>query len=486
MELNPAEVWAAAQAQLQLQVHEKTYEAWLKGVTFLAYERGVFTLAAPNAFTKDWLEQRLHRVVQRALAQVMGGAVELHFALGPNGAPPPVATAPSAAMGPTLDDILAEIIEDAKKPKTRPSPRTTPPAAVEVTPAATNAVFAQTSRLNPHYHLEDFVPGSCNQMALAAVQAIVAGQAQHYNPLVIYGPTGLGKTHLVHGLGNALRAAGKQVLYVDGEAFTNDFLRSLRLHQMEAFREFYRVAEVFIMEDVSFIAGKESTQGEFFNTFNSLFHQNCRLIFTSQRHPSEVTEFDPRISSRLEAGLALELTLPALETRMAIAKTKAAAQGASLPDEVARLLANKHADSLRSLEGALNQVLAQATFNRKPLTVEYVHKLLKGRPAPVERSLEDQLTEVFEATARYHQLSLDDLFSKQRKAGVVRARHLAIFLAREELQTSLPDIGRVLGGRSHATIISSYRKMEDKVKDDPKFRGDYLRLRTFFRENYRS
>lgn len=460
--MEPQEAWLATQGQLQVQLQPATYETWVRDARFVSCQDDVFTISVRNAYAKDWLERRLHRVVQRTVSSILGRPVEIQFIIQPPAEKPP-------------KPQEAPLLEPTSPTKNIPSPK----AASLVTPPKEKAppiYFGQGEGLNDDYLLENFIAGSGSQLAYSAAQAIAAAPGKTFNPLFIYGGVGLGKTHLLQAVGNACRAKGMKVLYICAETFTNDLVRAIRVQQTEAFRQFYRSADMFLVDDIQFIAGKTNTQQEFFHTFNTLYNQNRQIVLTADRKASDIDQLDERLYSRFESGLMVELLPPDAATRFAIVKAKAYAQDTDLPDDVAAFIAEAAGSSVRSLEGTLNQLIAKVALTRQPISLELATSLLEGHLSPDQKATA-QIMDIFEATARYHQLTLDDLLSKQRSQAVALARHIAIYMAREEINATLPAIGRALGGRSHSTIINSYRKVQDMMAADPVFYQEIKALR---------
>jgi len=458
MFMQPKDAWQATLGQLQIQLHEATFDTWVRDAAFVAFNDGVFTVGVPNAYAKDWLEQRLYRLLKRTLSSVVEEDISIEFIVQP---PPP---RKQQDFGPLLNNI---------PPAAAPTPIS---LSVPIKEKPATILFAQGEQLNADYSLHNFVMGNCNQLAHAAAMAITNAPGAVYNPLYICSGVGMGKTHLLHAIGNALSSKGLKVLYVNAETFTNDLIRAIRTQQTEAFREFYRTIDALVIDDIQFLAGKESTQEEFLHTFNSLYHRGCQVVLAGNAKPKTIDGLDERLSSRFEGGLTVELVRPDAQTRSAILQLKANGQDGEIPAEIAHFIAQRINTNIRDLEGALNQVLAHAALTRQPLTQQLAETVLQTQD-PIENDNLLDLFGIIEATARYHQLTLDDLLSKQRSQAIAHARHIAIYLAREDMNASLPAIGRALGGRTHSTVISSYRKVADRVATDPAFRRDINHIR---------
>ena len=352
-------------------------------------------------------------------------------------------------------------------------------------PRFNNIQFGTTTEddtpLDAHYTFEAFVTGPCNAFAAAAAQAVTEAPGETYNPLCLYSGVGLGKTHLLQAVGHACRKAGKRVRYVTAEAFTNELVAAIRTRKTEAFRERYRHVDVLLIDDIHFIAGKASTEEELYHTFNAITSRQGQIVVSSSKHPRALTKLDVRLRTRFEGGLLADIQPPGYDTRLAILHAKARAQKHELPADVAEALARHQTSTVRELEGLLTQVLARATLTRQPLTRDLVGKVLgqhthqpSAAAAPPKKS---RLSDILETTATYHQLSLDDLVSRKRTKDVVRARHIAIYLAREETNATLPEIGKLLGGRKHSTILHGYKKIAGAFADDDALRREVGNIR---------
>jgi chromosomal replication initiator protein len=329
------------------------------------------------------------------------------------------------------------------------------------------------NNLNPQYTFDTFVVGDSNRMAQAAASAVSERPAVAYNPLFVCGGVGLGKTHLLHAIGNACAANGHRVLYVTSEQFTNHLVTSIRQKSTAEFRHLYRHVDVLLVDDVQFLAGKGSTQEEFFHTFNTLHSQGKQIILASDRRPQDMDDLEERLRSRFGSGLTVTIQPPQFETRVAILCDKSEIQGHYLPLNIAQLIAARIESNIRELEGTLNQVLAYTTLMGNRLTEDSVERVLSEKFGPRDRvAIQRQLSlaDVLAAIVDYHQLSMDDLISPSRARDLVQARQLAIYIAREETDASLPEIGEAMGGRNHSTVIYSYNKFVEQMDRDPALR----------------
>jgi len=427
--MKPEEIWQAALGELQLKMTKATFETWLKGTTFISYEDGTFVIGVPSAFAKDWLENRLMGVVKRTVADLAGRSVEIHFVVQPRKLR-------------STDDI--PLLSAQKEEEEAGSP------------PIVGCSF------NPNYTFETFVIGPSNRLAYMASLSVAEEPSVRYNPLFIYGGVGLGKTHLLHAIGHHSTQRHKNALYVSSEDFTNEFIHSIRNHNTGAFRKRYRTIDILLIDDIQFIAGKESTQEEFFHTFNTLYQANKQIVISSDRPPKAIPALEKRLRSRFEGGLIVDIQPPDLETRLAILKAKAKRQPIPVPESILQFIANRVKSNIRELEGALNRVVAFITAMNMPPTVETASLALQGlfdQPAP---SPDD----ILKVVAEFYNLDPQQLKGPSRDKTVALARQVAMYLLREETSLSLPQIGRLLGGRDHSTVLHGYEKIARLVERD--------------------
>jgi chromosomal replication initiator protein len=331
----------------------------------------------------------------------------------------------------------------------------------------------RSASLNPRYTFDNFVVGPNNRLAHAAAQAVAENPATAYNPLFLYGGVGLGKTHLLHAIGNYCQEHGLNVLYVSSEEFTNDMINAIRSHTTQAFREKYRTADVLLVDDIQFIAGKESTQEEFFHTFNTLHGQNKQIIVSSDRPPKSLVTLEERLRSRFEWGLTADIQLPDLETRLAILRSKSERLGRTMPAEILDLIARRVQSNIRELEGALNRIMAFADLSGMALTLQLADVALADL-LPQRGDVKPDA--VVDVVARTFNLSVDRLLSPERSHDVALPRQIAMFLMRET-NISLPQIGRALGGRDHTTVMYACEKIADLLERDDRLRRQVVQIR---------
>jgi chromosomal replication initiator protein len=435
--MNAEQAWQAALGQLQMEMPRATFDTWVRDTDLLAYEDGSFVLGVQNAYARDWLENRLLSTVKRVLTGIMGRTVEVRFTVW-----------------------QSETEEEN-------------PRAID--PAEASAEKAPMPRqLNPRYTFDTFVVGPSNRLAHAAAQAVAENPARAYNPLFVYGGVGLGKTHLLHAVGNATAANGLRVLYVTSEEFTNDLINAIRNHTTDAFRERYRRIDVLLIDDIQFIAGKESTQEEFFHTFNALHGQDRQLVISSDRPPKALVTLEERLRSRFEWGLTADIQPPDFETRLAILRSKAERAGREVEPEYLEMIARRVQSNIRELEGALTRILAFSDLSGVPLSAELVETTLAELMPRGSMLTPDR---IISAVAAHFGIDEDRLLSRDRSQQVALPRQVAMFLIREETDASLPQIGDVLGGRDHTTVMYGCDKIAARLETDDALRRQVIAVR---------
>jgi chromosomal replication initiator protein len=440
--MNSEQAWHSVLAQLQMEMPKASFDTWVRDTHPLSYDNGMITVGVRNAYARDWLESRLAATVSRKLIEILNSNVSVKF-------------------------VVTQV--DENDSHTDPEPV---PASVEITAPEPKA---RHITLNPRYTFDTYVVGSGNRLAHAACQAVAEKPARAYNPLFLYGGVGLGKTHLLHAIGNACYADGLSVLYVSSEEFTNDMINAIRTHTTQAFREKYRSADVLLVDDIQFIAGKESTQEEFFHTFNTLHGQDKQIIVSSDRPPKSLVTLEERLRSRFEWGLTADIQAPDFETRLAILRSKAERTGRHISDEILESVAKQVQSNIRELEGALNRIIAFADLSGSALTPSLVEVALADL-LPSRSDLEPG--KIVTQVADYYKLSIEKLLGRDRTKEVAHPRQIAMYLLREEAKISFPQIGEALGGRDHSTVMSAIDKVKDQYKNgDGRVRKDIDFLR---------
>lgn len=470
--VNPAEVasvtgfdadaaWRQLQSELAIE-QGGSFDRWVHDTWVIAYEDGEFIIGLPDAFRYDWIVNRLRTQIKRKLALIVGrSSIDVKFRVQPR----PVVDAANARSAP-----LYEPREEA------PALPSVPPAALPAAlPSATRAERANLSSLvNPRHTFDNFVVGSHNRLAHAVALSVAERPGNLYNPLFVYGGVGLGKTHLLHAIAIQLAECGHQVLYCTSEEFTNELISAIRHQSTDQFRAKYRHVDALLIDDIQFISGKESTQEEFFHTFNHLYAAGKQIVVSSDRPPKALATLEERLRSRFEGGIQTDIQAPDFETRVAILQTKAQRQNLHVNYDVLMLLAERVDSNVRELEGALNNLWIQAQLHNAPLTVNLAGAILSNL-AP--RRTPASPPRVVQLVAEYYNFTTADLTGRSRTAPVAHARHVAMYLLRTENALSLPAIGDQLGGRDHTTVRHGVEKMNGDIEQDETLRRDIVVLR---------
>ncbi len=439
--------WQAVLGELQLQMTRATFDTWLRGSRVIACEGDTLTVHVRHPYAVDWLQNRLLSTIKRTLQRHVGPCAEVVF----------------TAHAPQPEENWVLVPETV--PEEEPAPRNSVLTGVNGRPSAT---------LNPLYTFDTFVVGAGNRLAHAASLAVVENPGRAYNPLFIYGGVGLGKTHLLHALGHAAQQRNLSVLYVSSEWFTNDLINAIRTQKTEEFRGKYRSSDLLLVDDIQFLVGKERTQEEFFHTFNTLHSAGKQIVISCDRPPKALVALEDRLRSRFGWGLIADVQPPDYETRIAILRAKADGLSAWVPDEVLAYIARRVPSNIRELEGALNRVVAYANLMNVPLNPQTAQGALEG----VLTSAPDLSPErIVAAVARHYNLSEEQLIGPSRARAVAVPRQLAMFLIREETGASLLQIGELLGGRDHTTVLHGCEKIGAQIETDEQLRRDWLAIK---------
>ncbi len=417
-------IWQKTLEAISSFLSKPSFETWLKPTHPIAYEGNVLTIEVPNDFARDWLETRYSPLLSTTIKELLNEDVELRF------------------VTPDRDDA--------------------PKMQINAPP------LPQPTQLNPKYTFESFVVGESNRFAHAASLAVAEACGKAYNPLFIYGGVGLGKTHLMQAIGHFVLNAHPdyRVVYVSSEKFTNELINAIRFNRTSQFRDTYRNVDVLLIDDIQFFAGKESTQEEFFHTFNTLYESSKQIVISSDRPPKEIPTLEDRLRSRFEWGLITDIQAPDLETRIAILRKKAAAEGWHLPNDVIVHIANQINSNIRELEGALIRIIAYSSFHNRQITLELANEVLKDVISS-SKSNRISIPLIQQTVAEFFNIEVADLKAQRRTKSVTFPRQIAMYLVRELTDYSLPKIGEEFGGRDHTTVIHSYEKIQELIKTDP-------------------
>ncbi len=456
------QIWESIAAAIKPQVNADTYQRWFAAIALMRADEQTMTLRVPNNIYQLWIESNYMPLLQNAVMSVLGAPRQVKFVFGENdAAPAPVngSPAPADSPDPGLSQPAASVETRAFATEMTGNPAD---ALLEVAPA---------NGMNPRYTFESFVVGQNNHYAAAASKAVTDAPAKTYNPLFLYGGVGLGKTHLMQSIGQGLltKKKNQRVIYISSERFTNEFIDAIQNSSLVKFRKKYRLADVLLIDDIQFLAGKERSQEEFFHTFNALFDGHKQIVMSSDRPPSEIANLEHRLVSRFEWGLTAELQPPDIETRMAILHKKAETMQIKLAPEIYEFLAKRIRTNVRRLEGALMRVASFASLSGKALTQDNVEHLLKDiLQEEARRSV--TVDQIQRRVAEHYDIRLADMTSKRRPANIAFPRQVAMYLARELTKSSLNEIGDAFGGRDHGTVLHAHRLIKKRVKDDDKTR----------------
>ncbi|MCR4428099.1 MAG: chromosomal replication initiator protein DnaA [Caldiserica bacterium] len=417
----PEDLWQQVLQVLKQQLSRPAFETWLKSTRALSLQEGVLLVGVPNEFARDWLQTRLYSLIKSTASSTLKKDLEVEF----------------------------RVIE---------APQNPPPA---------ESLFPEKQagiRFNPRYTFSTFVVGNSNRFAHAACMAVAEAPGRSYNPLFIYGGVGLGKTHLLQAIGHQVisRNRGLKVLYISSETFTNEVINGIRDRKMSEFRDRYRSLDLLLLDDVQFIAGKESTQEEFFHTFNALHEASKQIVISSDRPPKDIPTLEDRLRSRFEWGLIADIQPPDFETRIAILKKKIESEEMSFPQEVLEYIAQNITTNIRELEGALTRLLAYASLNNLEIDLPMAASVLKDIIPVVQRPL--SLSDIQKTVASYFGLTVEDLVAKKRSREISVPRQIAMYLARELTDSSLLQIGASFGGRDHSTVLHACDKIRTEAE----------------------
>jgi len=447
--MNNEQLWQAVLGELELLISKVNFTTWFKNTFISDTSDDSAVVAAPNAFTKTWLEKKYSEQIVQALKNITNNSIRK----------------------------VTFLVETKKPPTTNVKQ---PVDAISPRGETTSAGGADLNKfgLNKKYVFENFIVGKSNELAHAAARAVSEKMGEAYNPLFLYGGVGLGKTHLVQAIGNALLQKNPKlkILYINSETFTNDYVQAIKTGRIDAFKAHYRGIDVLLIDDIHFIAGKEQTQEEFFHTFNALHQNNKQIVLTSDRPPKAIPDIEQRLISRFEWGMTADIGAPDMETRMAILQAKCQEKEYPFTQEIIEYLAKTVQNNVRELEGALNRLMAYHQLNHLQPTVDSAKQVLHALTASAPK---DSLTpkKIIEAVSSYFDIAIEDLVGNCRRKELVNPRQIVMYLMREEIKASYPSIGQELGGKDHTTAIHACNKIAEVLKSDSKTQNDITILR---------
>ena len=444
------EVWKAVLGELQLQLPRPTFETWLKQTEGVSCDDQSLVVEVPTPFAVAWLERRMYQSIQKTVEKITHQPLDVQF------------------------QVKSGTIQQTMEP---PSVDRRPASSGSNGQGGTSHGFpSQQPNLSPKYTFGSFVVGSSNRLAYSAAQAVCEAPGRGYNPLFIYSGVGLGKTHLLHAIGHICAGRGLSVLYATSEQFTNEFISAIRNRTTEEFRHRYRSVQVLLMDDVHFLSGKDQTNEGFFHTFNDLHNSGNQVVITSDRPPRALALLEERLRSRFEWGLITDIQPPDLETRMAILMSKAEQMGVALAESVIELIAKRVQKNVRELEGSLNRVVAFSQLMNCPVNLETTSRILDDLNSDAARHSIDP-EQIIQAVSSNFKVSPEELLGRRRTKKIAQARQVAMYLLIYELELSPTQVGRLLGGRDHATVIHGAGKINGEINEDGQLRQDVLTIK---------
>ncbi|GMU73802.1 MAG: hypothetical protein AMXMBFR44_0010 [Candidatus Campbellbacteria bacterium] len=442
------DLWKQVLGSVELLVSKAIFKTWFKDTHIVKVEDGVVFVGVPNAFTKDLITEKYHKMLLKALRDISYTIRSVEYVISTK---PPSDTKihayQSQSQGGGGDELPLR-----------------------------DLYINKADNLNPRYTFDSFVVGSFNELAHAAAQAILERPGLRYNPFFVYGQTGHGKTHLIQALGNEIRKKypDKKIFYVTSERFAQDLVNAIQINAVNNFKEKYRKYDVLIMDDVQFLSNKEKTQEELFHLFNEIFDRNGQIIFSSDRHPNYIQSLADRLKSRFNAGMTVDIPPPDAESRLAIVKTKAKENNVILSEETLTYLANSVEGNIREIEGALNSILCQVQLKKRDLNLQEIREVIKNSIKPKKMVA---VKDVVKIVADFYSLDEESIYKKSRKKEVVKPRQVIMYLLREDFSLPYPTIGQKLGGRDHTTVIHSYEKVKEDLKNDHQLEQEIAQVR---------
>lgn len=441
-------MWQTALVEIETAVSQANFSTWFKETRIIKEEEGVIYLGVPNSFTQEWLFKKFHNSILRILRQSNEQVRALEYVIEKD----------SNGKG-----------ENGRNKKTNAAPTMAMPLQ--------DFYINKEDNLNPRYTFENFVVGPFNELAHAASQTVIKSPGQMYNPLLVYGGPGRGKTHLIQAIGNEIKATfpEKKIFYLTSERFGSEFLHALQEGKAQAFKEKYRKYDVVIMDDVQFFSSKEKFQEEFFHLFNTFKDTGRQLIFSSDKHPNVIPGLEERVRSRFNAGMSVDIPEPDQESRMAIVRTKCAIHNITLSTELMEFLASAIEDNIREIEGVVNIVACQTQLKNRELNLNEIKNILKNNTRPKKTI---SVKEVVKIVSDFYNIDEESIYNKTRRKEIVRPRQMVMYILREDFGISFPSIGEKLGGRDHTTVIHSYEKIKEELKTDSVLTQEVTQLRS--------
>ncbi len=444
------QIWESCLNEIENNLSRANFVTWFKNTKLTKQENGTAHVGVPNEFVKDWLKNKHEKLILKVLMNYSNNIRNVEFNIYKHNL-----NKKDGEIGGSQNIIINNELP------------------------LSSLYIDKRDNLNPRYVFDTFIVGSFNELAYAAAQAIIKSPGKSYNPFFIYGPTGLGKTHLIQAVGNSIKEKfpGKTVHYIPLEKFAVDYVNSLRNNKPNEFKQKYRQYDVLIMDDVQFISNKEKTQEELFHLFNSLYENNKQIIFSSDKHPNYIPGLEDRLRSRFGSGMIVDVTEPEAESKIAIIKAKLEENGLDLADDIIEYIAISISGSIRELEGTLNTIICQIQFKKRDLSLIEVKKLIKNNIKP-KKSVSVQ--NIVKTISDFYDITEDTIYEKTRRKEIVKARQIIMYILREDFNVSYPLIGQKLGGKDHTTVIHSCLKIKNDLKEDPKLVEEIEQIRVMF------
>jgi chromosomal replication initiator protein len=447
--MDTKQLWKNCLAEIETELSKANFSTWFKNTCILKEESGVVFVGVPNEFVRDWLKNKYHNLITKTMANIFPNMRAVEYSI--------------TKTEPNKQEHQKTISSFANKEL--------PLKDLYINPE---------DNLNSRYQFNSFIVGSFNELAYAASQAIIESPGTKYNPFFVYGGTGLGKTHLIQAVGNSIKEKypNKKVNYITLEKFATDFINSLQNNKANSFKEKYRKYDLLIIDDIQFIGKMEKIQEELFHTFNTFYENNKQIIFSSDKHPNHIPELADRLKSRFAAGMIVDVSEPDYESRLAILKVKIKELEIDIDEEIIQYIASVIRGNVRELEGSLNTIICHYRLKNKPLTVLEVKNLLKNNIRPKKNVA---IKDVVKIVSDHYNLEEIAVYEKTRRKEIVRARQVVMYLLREDFNVSYPLIGQKLGGKDHTTVIHSYLKIKNDLKNDPQLCQEIEQIRIMFK-----
>lgn len=451
--MNNEEIWSKTLQDVELLISKASFVTWFKDTSILDQKDGAITIAVPNSFSKEWLENKYHKFILKSIRELVPSVRSLQYIISPPSGAVKVKLKKEFVLAPEEQMEFKEFYIDPK------------------------------TNLNPKHTIESFIVGSFNELAHAAASAVIKNLGRVYNPLFIYGGAGLGKTHLLQAVGNTVlkNNPSKKVRYITSERFSNELVSAIQNNIVHNFKDKYRDSDLLIVDDVQFFSGKTKTQEEFFYTFNSLYDSGKQLVFSSDKSPKQIPDIGERLLSRMEAGVIVDISEPEYESRLAIIKSKAQEKNIDLPQKTMELIASAVQKNIRELEGALNTIHIQSKYHNKTLSEDEVKSILSKNLKPRHNLVFGQ---IIKSVVNFYDIQEKSIFEHTRKTEIVRPRQIAMYLIREDLRGSYPFIGQKFGGMDHTTAIHAFEKVSSELKKNSKLEEEIKIIREKY-QNYK-